>query len=302
MISTTRKRIKESRLLKRPRRSKAEMEAFKDRIYEVVEEDHPLTVRQTFYRLVAHQEIEKTQNSYKNLVSVLGKMRREGRLPFSWISDNTRWMHKPKSYDSMSDLLYHSQQTYRRAIWNDQDVYIEIWCESDAISGVLYDVTAEWDVPLMPTKGFASLTFLQSAASTINQVGKPSHLFYFGDYDPSGVHIDKRIERDLREFAPDADIEFERVAVTAEQIDEWNLPGAPPKKSDTRAKSFKGESVEIEAIPPQKLRDICSDCITSLVDQDALRQMIKVEIAERQTLDRIVDALDDGEFDGEETS
>jgi hypothetical protein len=36
---------------------------------------------------------------------VLVKMRREGRPPYNWISDNTRWMRKPRTYSSLEEAL-----------------------------------------------------------------------------------------------------------------------------------------------------------------------------------------------------
>ena len=41
------------------------------------------------------------------------------------------------------------------------------WCEKDALAGVLLDVTSEFDVPLMVSKGFASESYLHSAAAVI---------------------------------------------------------------------------------------------------------------------------------------
>jgi hypothetical protein len=43
----------------------------------------------------------------------------------------------------------------------------------------------------------------------------------------------------LRELATDADILFERIAVTPEQIAGWDLPTRPTKTSDTRAKAYR---------------------------------------------------------------
>ena len=57
-------------------------------------------------------------------------------------------------------------------------------------------------------------------------------IYYFGDHDPSGVVVDRKIEQGLREFAPDAEIHFKRVAVHPEQIREWNLPTRPTKKGN----------------------------------------------------------------------
>ena len=55
-------------------------------------------------------------------------------------------------------------------------------------------------------------------AESIADETRPCHIYYFGDYDPSGVHIDRDAEKKLRGFAPDTDITFDRVAVTLQQL------------------------------------------------------------------------------------
>src|SRR5262249_36170020 len=105
------------------------------------------------------------------------------------------------------------------------------------------------DVPLMVARGYASLSFLYGAAEAINELDVPEYIYHLGDFDPSGVNAGEKIEETLRELAPDADIYFERLAVTAEQIAEWNLPTRPTKASDTRAKNLGSAiSVELDAI------------------------------------------------------
>ena len=105
--------------------------------------------------------------------------------------------------------------------------------------------------------------------------GKPTFIYYFGDHDPSGVHIDPKIEADLRTFAaefdPRTEIHFRRVAVTRDQIEEWGLPTRPPKRSDSRSRTFEGDSVEVDAIPPAQLRALVERCIAQHVDVEALQ-------------------------------
>jgi len=78
---------------------------------------------------------------------------------------------------------------YRRDLWANQDVYVEVWAESDSVAGIIADVTNEFDVPLMVCRGYSSTTFLYSAAQNIEAVGKPAYLYQVGDHDPSGVDI-----------------------------------------------------------------------------------------------------------------
>ena len=62
-------------------------------------------------------------------------------------------------------------------------------------------------------------------------------------------------------MAPDADITFQRVAVTQRQIERYNLPSRPTKTSDSRAKGFGDVSVELDAIDPDTLRALVRNSI-----------------------------------------
>lgn len=282
--------VYESSPIKRNRRTKSELEDLKQALVNIVAESHPCTVRQVYYLAVSAGLIEKTEQAYGNDVQrLLAILRNEGRIPYSHIVDNTRWMRKPKSYDSIADLMDRTASMYRRNIWQDADAYVEVWCEKDALSGVLYSETSTYDVPLMVSRGFASRSFLHEAAQTIIYEGKPAYLYYFGDHDPSGVVIDRKIEETIREFAPHVEIHFERVAVLPHQIENLGLPTRPTKKSDKRCKNFEGESVEVDAIPPLVLRDMVSDCIEDHIDTSILENEKQTERLERECLRKMAE-------------
>jgi hypothetical protein len=261
------------------------MDVIREAIYDVAAQDHPVSVRQIFYRLVTEGLIAKTEAEYKGtVVRLMVEMRRDDELPFGWIADNSRWMRKPRTHDSLADMLEQSARLYRRNLWNDQDAYVEIWLEKEALAGVLYEVTAPWEVPLMVTRGYPSLTFVYEAAEAMAEQEVPVYLYYFGDHDPSGIDISRHVEERIEELAPLADITFERVAVTTEQIAALSLPTRPTKKTDTRSKDFKGESVEVDAIPPTTLRRMAEDCITQHIDEQALKATTNIEKSERLAL------------------
>jgi hypothetical protein len=275
---------------KRQRRSRADIGRIKAAALDLLRDDHPMTIRQLFYRLVSLGTIAKTETEYKSTVGrLLCEMRRDGEVPFGWIADNTRWMRKPQTHSSLGGFLRRSAETYRRAVWDNQDAYVEVWLEKDALAGVLIDVTAPWDVPLMVTRGYASLSYLHSAAESIKAKGKPAFLYYFGDHDPSGLDITRSVEEGIREFAPGADLTFERVAVTPDQIQSLALPTRPTKTTDSRCKGFEGGSVEVDAIPPSELRRLVERRITDHIDTDSYDRLIAVEDAERETLFRIAE-------------
>jgi len=287
-----------SRPIKRSRRTKKAIETLKEHLYGVVEELQPVTVRQVFYQMVNRGLIAKTEAEYDNSVGrLLTQMRLEGELPFDWIADNTRWMRKPRTYSSLESAIKRTAEAYRRSVWDCQDVYVEVWLEKDALAGILYDITAPWDVPLMVVRGFSSISYLHEAAETIMAVDKPTYLYYFGDYDPSGVDIPRNVEVRLREFAPEAEIYFERVAVNPDQIVEMNLPTRPTKKSDSRSKGFEDESVEVDAIPPNVLRVLAERRITQHINSNQYEVMQLAEGEERKLLEMFA-SLDEGQLRG----
>lgn len=114
-------------------------------------------------------------------------------------------------------------------------------------------------------------------AIAIASQGKPAFLYYLGDHDPSGIDIPRAVSAGLREFAPEADIRFKRIAVTEKQIAEFSLPTRPTKKTDSRSKSFDGESVEVDAIPAAELRRIVRKCIERHVDKNMLNRTKRIE-------------------------
>jgi hypothetical protein len=264
------------------------MDAIRDAIYRVTAVDRPMTVRQVFYRLVSEHVIGKTEAEYKRTVCrLLAEMRRSGEIPFDWIADSTRWMRKPDTYTGLAAMLEESAALYRRDLWAGQHAYVEIWLEKEALAGVLYETTAEWGVPLMVTRGYPSISFLHAAAAALTAEHKPVYLYYFGDRDPSGVDIQRAVEDGIREFAPEADFTVEPVAVTALQVENWELPTRPTKRSDTRSKGWKGGSVELDAILPRDLRQMAREVIECHVDHGELARLRRVEAEERRTLEAI---------------
>jgi hypothetical protein len=268
------------------------MEAIRKAIYCTLEEQHPATCRGLFYALVSKGIVNKSEVDYKStVIRLAGEMRRDGTLPYAWLADNTRWMRKPDSWGSIEEALADTARMYRRSLWRDADAYVEVWLEKDALAGVVYDVTANWDVPLMVTRGYASITFLYSAAETIRAHDKPTFIYYLGDHDPSGVDIPHKVEAELRRLAPDVPITFTRLGVNPDQIDSLGLTTRPTKKTDTRSRNFTGESVEVDAIPAPVLRDMVQDAIQRHVDAGELHLLETVEFEERKILADIAGRL-----------
>ena len=62
-------------------------------------------------------------------------------MPYSAITDGTRWQIKPNSFSSLDEALRQTASIYRKALWDDQPTYVEVWLEKDALSGVVAPIT-----------------------------------------------------------------------------------------------------------------------------------------------------------------
>lgn len=280
--------VYETSLVRRGRRTRVELQSIQAAIYAVCRADHPQTVRGCFYRLEVESRVPKDMAGYSVVQRECLKMRRLGLLPYTWITDGTRLQRKPSSYDDLSEFYFRSAQLYRRNLWADAPVSLEVWCEKEALAGVLFEETAHWDVPLMVARGFSSESFLHATAEQIIEDAKPTYILHFGDHDPSGLRIDRQIESGLRRLAPDAEIHFQRLAVTPHQIQAWQLPTRPTKRvGNSHARGFSGRSVELDAIPAWRLRQLVREAITQHVDPQALHTVQVAEESERRILRRL---------------
>jgi hypothetical protein len=282
------KPIYETSPIKRNRATKAQVGERRQALYDIVAEMQPMTVRQVFYQATVKGLIDKSEAGCAKVQTDLVLMRRVGDLPYEWLADNTRWQRKPRTFDSVQHALDETARFYRKALWSDIGAYVEVWLEKDALSGVVLPVTSLYDVPLMVARGYASLSFLHTAAEYIGAISVPTYIYHLGDFDPSGVNAGQKIEQTIREMAPEAEVHFERLAVRPEQIKAWNLPTRPTKTTDSRAKGFGSVSVELDAIHPDYLRQLVQSAIERHLPAEEFRVLKAAEESERTLIKGLV--------------
>lgn len=220
-------------------------------------------------------------------------MRRQGRIPWSWVVDTTRWMRKPTTWDSVDEMLDAQSASYRQALWTDASTAVEVWAESESLAGVLLPVTRRWDVPLYPCHGQASDSFAWAAAQDYRDDPRDVCIYYYGDHDPHGYEISTQLEKKLISFSGRDDLEFVRVACRAEDIERYDLyaAGDKPKKNsyiDARTGQrvwWWGPAVQIEAIDPRDLREGLESYITDHLTAEQLRMTQMAEQSARAQLE-----------------
>jgi hypothetical protein len=134
--------------IRRDRATKAEVEARREALLDIIEAGRPMTVRQVFYQATVRGLVEKAESGYGKIQTDLTIMRRAGELPYDWLPDNTRWQRKPRTFDSVEQALRDTAAFYRKSLWTDAGSYVD-----------------------------ASLSFLHNAAEYINTLTIPAYIY-----------------------------------------------------------------------------------------------------------------------------
>ena len=276
------------------RRTKKDMAELLAATLEAInEEPGQMTIRHLCYVMESRGYIEKTERAFKTYDGHLVNWRRKKLIPWNAFVDDTRWYYGSVGYAGLEEALIEARNSYGRNIWADLPVHAEIWTEKGAIAGILLEEASIYGVQVLPLRGFSSLSMLYSAAGMFREMqrrGKDIRIYYFGDQDPSGRLIDKSAIHNLEnDFG--VTVNFERVALTEDQIQEYALPTRPTKKSNHSA-GFEGRSVEIDALPMGVLRELVSQALSQHLPQGYLEKMKRIEAAERETFDAFIDGME----------
>ena len=283
---------------------------YRQLLYTIVEEQQPMTVRQVFYQAVVKNWVEKSEAGYGYIQRDLVKMRWNGMLDRDWIEDTSRiargsqgsYNESPQEY--LDRALEDIPDMHILNLLAEHDFSNQVWLEKEALAGVIGPITARWNVPLYSARGYSSFSFLHKAAQDLERKDRPARIFHFGDYDPSGQNAIATVQRDMPLLAPNTanrGFEFTIVAVKQEQILEMGLPTRETKTSDTRAWSFGDRrSVELDAIPPNVLRQMVDDTLQAQFPPGALEAKRKRQEAEREEIRQMLRQFRGGDAEGGE--
>ncbi len=244
--------------------------------------DTGVTLRQLFYRLVAEQLLPNTATAYKALSSRTAEARRSGAFPA--LIDRTRTIHRYESFSSPESARSWLRRIYRRDRTEYQDVSVYLGVEKNGIVEQLEEWFGDLGVPIVALGGYSSQSYVDEIAADVEEQGRPAVLIYAGDFDPSGEDI----ERDFRERARCFDNAV-RVALNAEQVEEFDLPPQMGKATDSRAAAFVARhgrlvQVELDALPPDVLRHLYTEAVQRFWDMSAYQQVVEQERADLREL------------------
>jgi hypothetical protein len=183
-----------------------------EQIQEILE-DYPgqkLTARQVYYQCVARGLLENNVGNYKKLTALLTDARYAGLVDWDVIEDRGRVPETPPEWENIERLVESALRAYRLPRWEGQGAHAEIWCEKQALAGVIAPIAREYHVTLMINKGYSSSSSMkESADRMISACGFDTEEFEdwqrrcneeCGDLDPDGNKYKKMVDGFAKEM------------------------------------------------------------------------------------------------------
>jgi len=122
---------------------------------------------------------------------------------------------------------------------------------------------------------------------------KNTFILYLGDHDPSGIDMTRDIQDRLELFG--ANTKVKRIALTMEQIKQYNPPPNPAKLTDTRCNKYiaqyGNESWELDALEPSVLDTLITKEVNKLTNEERLMDSKKLQEEGKETLRIIAKSL-----------
>lgn len=255
---------------------------------------YTLTLRQLYYQFVSRDLVANNQKSYDRIGSIISDARLAGLVSWTAIEDRNRTCSTPFIENDASSVLDGLQYGYQPDLWLDQENYVEVWVEKDALINVVERPANRWNVAHMACKGYMSSSEMWAAANRFNDAendGKQCHLIHLGDHDPSGIDMTRDNGDRLRLF--NTSVQVNRIALNFDQIEEYGPPPNPTKMTDSRAADYLAvhgdTSWELDALPPATIEALVESNIKHLVDTEMMYEARSSRDEERRMLEWISD-------------
>jgi hypothetical protein len=254
--------------------------------------DQPPTLRQLFYRLVVDGTLPNLNPYYRRLAGVTAEARREGTFPS--LTDNSSQVIRPLTFASPQDALGWLPDVYRRDRTEGQPWTIYLGVEKSALADLLDTWFGEpLGIPVYPLGGYAKTERCDEIRRDVEAQGRPAVLITAGDFDPSGEDI-------TRDFVKRTSCwdKVHRIGLSWAQVQDYRLPeNTDPEvmaklRRDPRAPAFEREhgflkQFELDALPPDILRNLYRDVIGSSWDDEIYQAALEREDVERAVLRRL---------------
>ena len=264
-----------------------------DIIEKFAEDGYDLTLRQLYYQFVSRDIITNKQTEYKRLGSIINDARLAGLVDWDSIVDRTRKYMTLEHWTDPAEILQSSADEYRVDSRADQEQYVEVWVEKDALAGIVEQACGPLDVGFLSCRGYVSQSSMWLAAQRLCSVEhlQETHIIHLGDHDPSGIDMTRDIQARLEMF--DSSVYVERIALNMDQIEQYQPPPNPAKTTDSRYAEYRAEygddSWELDALDPHILTDLITEAVSEHTQQDKREALIKEQETDRRLIQDFAD-------------
>jgi hypothetical protein len=288
-------------------KAKAPMLAAVKQIIEKLKKYLPLSDRKIHYELLNTRPLIHASKpgstycndlkSYKTLVELLTRARIAGLIPMHVIQDATRPVTVWNVHRDVQDYLRSEVDDFCDDYWRDfmqsQPNHIEIVGEKNTIEPIIRPVAMRFCIPMTIGRGFCSLRPRYDIAQRFAKSGKKRLvLLMLSDFDPDGEEIAHSLARSMRDDFDINDVQPVKVALTADQVEEFDLPPMmQAKDGSVNYKKFAakyGDDVfELEAVAPDDLQQLLTDAIDTVIDRNAFNYELDQEKADAAKLEGV---------------
>lgn len=251
---------------------------------------YTLTLRQLYYQFVSQDLIPNSDREYKKLGNIVTDGRLAGLISWDGIEDRGRSMTGWLIEEDIDNILADLPRNFAVDMWGNQERYIEVWVEKDALSSVVRRACQPLRVGYMACKGYLSASEAYRAGKRMEEArdrGQEPLVIHLGDHDPSGIDM-TRDNTSRLELLSYGHVEVQRIALNRDQIDQYKPPPNPAKITDSRAADYIAEhgptSWELDALEPGVLVDLITREIKHHIDWDYWNESLARERHSRDLL------------------
>ncbi|MFA5037144.1 MAG: hypothetical protein WC479_08225 [Candidatus Izemoplasmatales bacterium] len=252
-----------------------------------------MTLRGVYYRLVAANIIANKSSEYDRLGQLLNNARLAGLMDWRGIEDKTRNVRGNAHWRNLSHRIQSAAWSHAIDKWFNQPYYIEVWVEKDATSGPIEQAAELMDVQWFSCRGYTSQTEMWEAAVRLANKAKDGRtplILHFGDHDPSGIDMSRDIQERLEMFM--GGVEFVRVALNYDQIQQHHLPENPVKSTDSRSDGYRSkfgqhcwELDALQALDSDYIHDRVVELCTQYRDEEKWDEAMALEESQIKILE-----------------
>lgn len=263
-------------------------------------------VRSIFYILMSLGLIGGTKSDYGYLDRLLTDQRTRGQLPWGIMALDTgraptegdnKYQSSEEFFKDIIEYLKDAHKYFKLPLWHNQPKQVIIIVEKLGLRDLIESFVDDLNIKVFACKGYQSWEDMAEARNHVES-NKSLHIFYLGDFDPSGQNIAHHVLDQLKFFFHNR-FTFKVLAVTKEQIEKYKLPHAPEDEEeiekmrrDPRFRTwpyglYRVELDALDAYAHDEFRDLIRNAVLQHLDKDILKQRnkeqekLKVEVRKK---------------------